>query len=338
MAGSIEFWFDFSSPYGYLAAHKIEALAAKHGRAVDWHPMLLGAAFKQSGMAPLTQIPLKGDYSKRDFQRSARFHGVADFRMPANFPIPSQAAARIVLWTKARDPALAVKVIKALYRAYFFDGLDISNPDVAADVAAMRGRRPRRRARRRRRSGDQGRAEARGRRRDRPRRVRLAVRVRRWRAVLGSRSLRPDRPLARLPGASDVSHPVALSHVRYLVSEFEPLLRFYRDVLGLKVAVDVPGVYVELDSAGGRLAFYRADLMAGVVGGTVATRAGDDIVICLRVDNVDAAANRVKLAGMTLVTAPHDQAAWLQRVAHLRDPAGHFVELWSPLPPPPQSA
>ena len=45
-----------------------------------------------------------------------------------------------------------------------------------------------------------------------------------------------------------MSHPVALSHVRYLVSEFEPLLRFYRDVLGLKVAVDVPGVYVELDT------------------------------------------------------------------------------------------
>ena len=136
---AIEFWFDFSSPYGYLASQKIEALAAKHGRAVDWHPMLLGAAFKQSGMAPLTQIPLKGDYSKRDFQRSARFHGIADFNMPANFPIPSQAAARIVLWTKARDPALAVKAIKALYRAYFVDGVDISNPDVAADVAAKAG-------------------------------------------------------------------------------------------------------------------------------------------------------------------------------------------------------
>ena len=132
--------------------------------------------------------------------------------------------------------------------------------------------------------------------------------------------------------------PVALSHVRYLVAEFEPLLRFYRDVLGLKVAVDVPGVYAELDTAGGRLAFYRADLMAGVIGGAVATRTGDDAVICLRVDNVDAAAARVKLAGIALVTAPHDQATWLQRVAHLRDPAGHLVELWSPLPAPPQSA
>ncbi len=132
--------------------------------------------------------------------------------------------------------------------------------------------------------------------------------------------------------------PLALSHVRYLVAEFEPLLRFYRDVLGLKLAVDVPGIYAELDTAGGRLAFYRADLMAGVVGGAVATRAGDDVVICLRVDNVDAAASRVKLAGQTLITAPHDQPAWLQRVAHLRDPAGHLVELWSPLPPPPRSA
>ena len=135
-----------------------------------------------------------------------------------------------------------------------------------------------------------------------------------------------------------MSAAIALSHLRYLVTDFEPLLRFYRDVLGLKVAVDVPGVYVELDMAGGRLAFYRADLMAGVVGAAVATRAGDDVVICLRVDNVDAAATRVKLAGMALVTAPHDQTAWLQRVAHLHDPAGHLVELWSPLPPPPQFA
>ena len=139
MSAPIEFWFDFSSPYGYLASQKIDALAARHGRSVDWRPMLLGVAFRQSGQAPLTQIPLKGDYARRDFERSARFHGIDDFRMPANFPIPSQAPARIVLWTKARDPALAVKAAKALYRAYFAEGLDISNPDVAADVAARAG-------------------------------------------------------------------------------------------------------------------------------------------------------------------------------------------------------
>jgi 2-hydroxychromene-2-carboxylate isomerase len=84
-------------------------------------------------------VPLKGDYSRRDFERSARFHGIAGFRMPPKFPIPSQAPARIVLWAKMRDPALSVRVLKAMYRAFFTEGLDISDPDVAASVAAREG-------------------------------------------------------------------------------------------------------------------------------------------------------------------------------------------------------
>jgi 2-hydroxychromene-2-carboxylate isomerase len=135
MNRALDFYFDFSSPYGYLAANKIEALAAKHGRAVNWRPMLLGVVFRQTGMAPLTEIPIKGDYSRHDFERSARFHGIP-FRMPSMFPIASQAPSRIVLWARAQDPAQAAKVARALYAAFFQEGLDISNPDVAADVAA----------------------------------------------------------------------------------------------------------------------------------------------------------------------------------------------------------
>jgi len=44
-----------------------------------------------------------------------------------------------VLWAKARDTALAATLVRALYEAFFRDGLDISNPDVAADVAAKAG-------------------------------------------------------------------------------------------------------------------------------------------------------------------------------------------------------
>ena len=79
----LEFHYDFSSPYGYLAAQKIGALAARHGRTVEWNPILLGVVFRQTGTAPLTEIPLKGEYSKRDFARSARFHGLPPFRMPS---------------------------------------------------------------------------------------------------------------------------------------------------------------------------------------------------------------------------------------------------------------
>jgi len=138
MAGPVLFHFDFSSPYGYLAAQRIDALAARHGRTVDWRPMLLGVAFRQTGMAPLTAVPLKGDYSTRDFARSARFHGV-EFRMPSRFPVPSQAPGRLVTWLKATQPAAAIPVAKALYRAYFVDDRDISDADVAADVAAASG-------------------------------------------------------------------------------------------------------------------------------------------------------------------------------------------------------
>jgi len=139
MPAPIEFYFDLSSPYGFLASHGVEALAAKHGRSVDWRPVLLGPMFKETGMAPLTEIPLKGAYAKHDFARSARFHGIEGFRQPTRFPVPTQAAARIVLWLKARDAALAVRVVKAYYRAYFVDDVDISDPDTAAAIAAAQG-------------------------------------------------------------------------------------------------------------------------------------------------------------------------------------------------------
>jgi 2-hydroxychromene-2-carboxylate isomerase len=139
VAAPIDFYFDFSSPYGYLAARRIEALAARHGRSVDWHPILLGVIFKETGAVPLTQVPLKGEYSRRDMARSARFNGIDDFRMPSRFPIPTQGAARIVLALKATDTALATTVAKALYRAYFVEDLDISDPQIAADVAGRAG-------------------------------------------------------------------------------------------------------------------------------------------------------------------------------------------------------
>jgi len=132
----IDFYFDFSSPYGYLAAQKIEALAARHGRTVKWRPMLLGAAFKATGGAPLPQIPLKGDYAKRDFARSARFHGVP-FRIPEPFPVSTVAACRA--FYSLADEKQQVALAKALYRAYFVDNVNVGEPAQVLKVAASAG-------------------------------------------------------------------------------------------------------------------------------------------------------------------------------------------------------
>jgi 2-hydroxychromene-2-carboxylate isomerase len=138
MANPIDFYFDFSSPYGYFASTKIDELAAKHGRAVTWHPILLGAVFKITGGQPLATIPLKNSYSAHDMARSARLLNVP-FKLPTKFPVAGQAPSRAFYWVGDKDPALAKKLAHALYRAYFAEDRDISSPEVTSNVAAKIG-------------------------------------------------------------------------------------------------------------------------------------------------------------------------------------------------------
>ncbi len=138
MANAIDFYFDFSSPYGFFASTKIDELAAKHGRTVVWRPILLGAVFKITGQQPLPTIPMKGSYAKHDLARMARLFGVP-FRLPTKFPIGATAPSRAFYWVHDRDPALARKTAQALYHAYFAEDRDISNPEVTANVCAKLG-------------------------------------------------------------------------------------------------------------------------------------------------------------------------------------------------------
>ncbi|MSQ73587.1 MAG: 2-hydroxychromene-2-carboxylate isomerase [Betaproteobacteria bacterium] len=138
MTAPIDFYFDFSSPYGYLAATRIDAIAAKHGRDVMWRPILLGAVFKINGQQPLTTIPLKGGYATHDMLRSARWFNVP-FRIPRKFPINTVAPCRAYYWLFDKDAALAKKFAGALYRAYFAEDRDISTVEITLEVAATLG-------------------------------------------------------------------------------------------------------------------------------------------------------------------------------------------------------
>jgi 2-hydroxychromene-2-carboxylate isomerase len=135
---AIDFYFDFSSPYGYLASEQIDALAARFGRQVNWHPVLLGAAFKVTGAALPVRQPLKSDYFLRDFARSARFQAVP-FVQPMNFPLSTQHAARAFLWLSEHDALAAKGLAHAIFRAYFTAGRDIDNIDTVLDIASSLG-------------------------------------------------------------------------------------------------------------------------------------------------------------------------------------------------------
>lgn len=138
MSEPIEFYFDFSSPYSYLASELIDGLAAKYGRKVKWRPMLLGAAFQKTGQPLLVNVPLKGEYSMRDFSRSARYYGVP-FKFPAKFPMATIAAARAYYWLHGQDCQKARDFARAVFRAYWVDGRDISDAAVVLDIAAALG-------------------------------------------------------------------------------------------------------------------------------------------------------------------------------------------------------
>ncbi len=138
----ITFHFDFSSPYGYLAAQRIDALAAEHGAVVTWRPHLLGAAFKLTGQTPLLDQPLKGDYARRDLARSARRIGVP-FALPEPFPFSGVALSRAFYWLEqAQGPDTAKAFARRAYHAIFGEARDLSKPPAVVDFLAETGVEP----------------------------------------------------------------------------------------------------------------------------------------------------------------------------------------------------
>lgn len=135
----IDFYFDFVSPYGYFGSTQIEAIAARHGRGVDWRPVLIGVTVLQiMGMKPLTETPLKKDYLRRDAPRMARLLGVP-FRFHDRKGGNSLAASRAFLWLKARDAALAKRFAHGVYARLWTQGQDITDAQSVAEVAVPLG-------------------------------------------------------------------------------------------------------------------------------------------------------------------------------------------------------
>jgi 2-hydroxychromene-2-carboxylate isomerase len=136
----LEFYFDFISPFGYLASLRVDEMATRHQRECRWQSMLLGiSVLKVMGMKPLTEIPLKGDYLRIDLARYLRRHKLTLARtcemVPSN-PIP---AGRTFHWIDQRDPALAKEVAKAILDAYWREGEDIGSLETVIEIAGHVG-------------------------------------------------------------------------------------------------------------------------------------------------------------------------------------------------------
>ena len=92
----MEFWFEFASTYSYVAASRIEEVAAKAGVRIRWRPFLLGPIFASQGWgdSPFNLYPLKGQYMWRDMERLCEKYQIP-FRRPSKFPRSGLLAARV---------------------------------------------------------------------------------------------------------------------------------------------------------------------------------------------------------------------------------------------------
>ncbi|WP_022979597.1 2-hydroxychromene-2-carboxylate isomerase [Ideonella sp. B508-1] len=135
----IDFYFDFSSPYSYIANEWIDALAARHGRVVRRRAILLGVAFQAAELKSPVSHPIKRDYALRDFARSARFEGLP-YLMPSTFPIPTQNAARVFWWLQETQGAEAAAAwTRSAFRAFFTRDIVLSDPAALKALLAESG-------------------------------------------------------------------------------------------------------------------------------------------------------------------------------------------------------
>jgi 2-hydroxychromene-2-carboxylate isomerase len=134
----LDFWCELASPYTYLAAMRIDALARAAGVEVRWQPFLLGPIFAASGWStsPFEIYPAKGRYLWRDIAREAEAIGVV-VRRPSQFPRNSVAAARVARLGCARDWGPAF--VRGALAANFADDRDIAAPEVIDDLLASLG-------------------------------------------------------------------------------------------------------------------------------------------------------------------------------------------------------
>lgn len=134
----VSFFFDFSSPFAYLASTQIAAVAARNGATVKYKPFLLGALFKALGGpdVPLFAMPpVKQRHARDDMFRWADFHGVP-LKFPSRFPINTVKALRMIL--QLADDQRA-PLMHAIFHAAWAEDRDVNDDAVLAEIAGGLG-------------------------------------------------------------------------------------------------------------------------------------------------------------------------------------------------------
>ena len=135
MPKKLEFFYDCSSPWTYLAFTKIEEVAGSNGADLIWRPFLVGGVFNTVNPsvyeARKTPVPLKAKYYAKDLQDWARFYRIK-IGNPTVFPVNSVKAMRGAL--VAHEHGKISPYSRRVFESYWGDNRDISQDDVLREI------------------------------------------------------------------------------------------------------------------------------------------------------------------------------------------------------------
>jgi 2-hydroxychromene-2-carboxylate isomerase len=136
MARELEFFFDYGSPFSYLADTRLEGLAERTGARVVYRPMLLGGVFKETGNSSPIAIEAKRKYMMADLRRWASHYGIPPLDNQ-HFPINTIRLMRGAVAAQRLDVFPAYH--RAVYDAFWRDGLNLGDAAVVRAVLERAG-------------------------------------------------------------------------------------------------------------------------------------------------------------------------------------------------------
>lgn len=136
----LEFFFDCSSPWTYLAFDRIEEVARDTGAALEWKPILVGGVFNtvNPSVYASREQPVKPKlaYAAKDMQDWARRQGLS-IGQPTVFPVNSVKAMRGAFW--ADEQGALSPYARAVFEAYWGDLRDVSQDDILREIVEKVG-------------------------------------------------------------------------------------------------------------------------------------------------------------------------------------------------------
>lgn len=132
---TVDFYFDLSSPYSYLAATQLGPVAARHGATIAWKPVVLAAVFKATGNTMPAACAAKAQHMLVDLARWAKRYDVP-FTMSSHFPLNTIKPERLIV---AAGAARAGDLALALFQGMWADDRNIADEAVMRAIVEAQG-------------------------------------------------------------------------------------------------------------------------------------------------------------------------------------------------------